>query len=219
MASARTVTQASAALVARRWRFAFLAGALVCVALIIIPFTLPTPVDVGWVVAGGIAVMFIMFSLPWVLAPLTIVPTRTTWQDGDDLVVHTLFGVRRVDLSKIDHVWARKVWGQEIDTVVVGVSGAGIPRVWLNWQTDYLVSDPHRLADPVRAAAARPEVVVSPRGRAVLRLPDAPTGSELFALRARSALLFIAYFGAIVAIIFGYTLLAIGIPLNIPWGS
>lgn len=215
----RIVTEASAARVARRWRLAFCAGALVCLALIVIPFTLPTPVDVLWVALGVLAVVVVMVCLPYVVAPLAIIPTRTARQDGNDLVVHTLFGVRRVDLTKVDRVWARKVSGRDGDTVVVGLSGAGIPRVWLTWQTMYLVSDPDRLAVPVRAAAARREVVVSARGRAVLGLTNAPEGSEAVMLWARSAFLFVAYLGATVALALGYAVLLVGQTWGMPWAS
>lgn len=62
-------------------------------ALIVCPFLgSPTP-DSVWDVAGCVALMVLLLGcLPYWVAPLAVLPTRTVTWDGDSLVVHTLQG-------------------------------------------------------------------------------------------------------------------------------
>jgi hypothetical protein len=208
-----TVTEQSAVSEANGWRKAFRAGAIVCAVLIVIPFLVPPPADPVLVFLAVVAILAFMINLPYIIFPLAIIPTRTLWLDGNELVVQTLFGSRHVDLTKVERIWARTVGGGP-DTVVVGMSGADVPRAWVSWQNMYLVTDPNRLSEPVRAAAARPDVHVTPRARRALGLPGAPTGLAAVILWLRGAVLLLSYMGVIAALAIGYGTLLWGPP----WG-
>jgi hypothetical protein len=172
------------------------AVAVLGAAAVLLPYLLPTRfterlTDLS--VGGWVAFAFVV---PLLLGPVALHQGASVIQDGDILLVPTTLGPRRLDLTSLTRVWARKIPGKGDFTQLMGTRAKDGTRVWFHWTDGNDTSE--RLAPLLRRAASHPGVIVSERARQALGLPEAPARVRRMALWLRGAVWYVLYIGLFV---------------------
>jgi hypothetical protein len=153
-------------------------------ALTLLPWLLRKPGE-GLIAAGTVALVVLIGTLPYWLAPVALWPARTARVFDDNLVAPTMRGERSIPLAEIERIWSRSLLPDSVQVEVVGLStpAAGLLLMF----TERVM--PGGLRSRLRELAVDPRVRTSARARRYLKVDGAPAGWAVVWLAFRSACL------------------------------